>query len=115
MDFFFEYPIQDLIKSSGTRCLRDLITAVETLGNHKPFFSPVTREVILGDFNGGGSRTEVPGTIRNRLTSREREVVQLLAEGMSSKEVASSLSISVKTAKNSLREYHAQIADSLRK
>jgi DNA-binding NarL/FixJ family response regulator len=36
--------------------------------------------------------------IRNRLTSREREIVQLLAEGKSSKEVAVSLGISVKTA-----------------
>ncbi|MGA7919622.1 MAG: LuxR C-terminal-related transcriptional regulator [Candidatus Acidiferrales bacterium] len=36
--------------------------------------------------------------MRDRLTSREREVVRLLAEGKSSKEVASSLSISVKTA-----------------
>jgi DNA-binding NarL/FixJ family response regulator len=84
-----------VIKSDSDR---DLLTAVETLGNHKPFFSSVATEVILGDFNGGSPRTEVPGTIRDRLTSREREIVQLLAEGMSSKEVASSLSISVKTA-----------------
>jgi DNA-binding NarL/FixJ family response regulator len=39
----------------------------------------------------------VPVTPRERLTSREREIVQLLAEGKSSKEVASSLCISVKT------------------
>jgi DNA-binding CsgD family transcriptional regulator len=36
--------------------------------------------------------------INKRLTSREREIVQLLAEGKSSKEVASSLGISIKTA-----------------
>jgi DNA-binding CsgD family transcriptional regulator len=36
--------------------------------------------------------------MRNRLTSREREIVQLLAEGKSSKEVAVALDISVKTA-----------------
>jgi len=34
----------------------------------------------------------------DRLTSREREIVQLLSEGKSSKEVASTLNISVKTA-----------------
>ena len=39
-----------------------------------------------------------PGAIGDRLTSREREIVQLLSEGKSSKEVASVLSISVKTA-----------------
>jgi DNA-binding NarL/FixJ family response regulator len=36
--------------------------------------------------------------LRDRLTSREREIVQLLAEGKSSKEVAVALGISVKTA-----------------
>jgi DNA-binding CsgD family transcriptional regulator len=35
---------------------------------------------------------------RSRLTAREREIVQLLAEGKSSKEVANKLKISVKTA-----------------
>jgi DNA-binding NarL/FixJ family response regulator len=84
-----------LIKSDSDR---DLITAVETLANHKPFFTPRATEVILGNFSTTGTRAEIPGTLRERLTSREREIVQLLAEGKSSKEVASSLCISVKTA-----------------
>jgi DNA-binding NarL/FixJ family response regulator len=77
-----------------------LIIAVETLANHKPFFTPRATEVILGNLNMGGrpTRAQVPATLRERLTSREREIVQLLAEGKSSKEVASSLCISVKTA-----------------
>jgi len=41
---------------------------------------------------------ETPAVPRNRLTSREREILQLLAEGNSSKEVAGALGISVKTA-----------------
>jgi DNA-binding NarL/FixJ family response regulator len=77
---------------------RDLIIAVETLARHKPFFTPHATEVILGSFNPGGPIKEIPELIRERLTSREREIVQLLAEGKSSKEVASSLGISVKTA-----------------
>jgi len=86
-----------IIKSDSDR---DLIIAVETLANHKPFFTPRATEVILGNLNMGGSptRAQVPATLRERLTSREREIVQLLAEGKSSKEVASSLCISVKTA-----------------
>jgi len=86
-----------IIKSDSDR---DLIIAVETLANHKPFFTPRATEVILGNLNMGGSptRAHVPATLRERLTSREREIVQLLAEGKSSKEVASSLCISVKTA-----------------
>ena len=86
-----------IIKSDSDR---DLIIAVETLANHKPFFTPRATEVILGNLNMGGppTRAQVPATLRERLTSREREIVQLLAEGKSSKEVASSLCISVKTA-----------------
>jgi DNA-binding NarL/FixJ family response regulator len=74
------------------------VIAVETLASHKPFFTPRATEVMLTNFNEGRTHTEVPETMRDRLTSREREIVQLLAEGKSSKEVASSLCISVKTA-----------------
>jgi len=77
---------------------RDLIIAVETLANHKPFLTPRATEVMLTSFKEGRMRPELPTTLRDRLTSREREIVQLLAEGKSSKEVASSLNISVKTA-----------------
>jgi DNA-binding NarL/FixJ family response regulator len=84
-----------VIKSDSDR---DLVIAVETLSNHKPFFTPRATEIILGGFSGNRSFTESPESMHERLTSREREVVQLLAEGKSSKEVASSLGISVKTA-----------------
>jgi DNA-binding NarL/FixJ family response regulator len=53
---------------------------------------------MLTNFNEGKTKADLPETMRDRLTSREREIVQLLAEGKSSKEVASSLNISVKTA-----------------
>jgi DNA-binding NarL/FixJ family response regulator len=85
-----------IVKSDSDR---DLIIAVETLATHKPFFTPRATEVILSNFQTGGVRpTELPESVRDRLTSREREIVQLLAEGKSSKEVAASLNISVKTA-----------------
>jgi DNA-binding NarL/FixJ family response regulator len=77
---------------------RDLMIAVETLANHKPFLTPRATEVMLTSFKEGKMRPELPTALRDRLTSREREIVQLLAEGKSSKEVATSLSISVKTA-----------------
>lgn len=84
-----------IVKSDSDR---DLIIAVETLSHHKPFLTPRATEVILSKFNGIGTSAELPETVRDRLTSREREIVQLLAEGKSSKEVATSLGISVKTA-----------------
>jgi DNA-binding NarL/FixJ family response regulator len=77
---------------------RDLIVAVESLSNHKPFFTPRATELILGNFNAKGGTTAAPGAIGDRLTSREHEIVQLLSEGKTSKEVAFVLGISVKTA-----------------
>jgi DNA-binding NarL/FixJ family response regulator len=78
---------------------RDLIAAVEALANHKPFFTAQTTEMMLAKFNKKRLSSEKPAepTSRDRLTSREREVVQLSAEGKSTKEIASSLSVSVKT------------------
>jgi DNA-binding NarL/FixJ family response regulator len=77
---------------------RDLIIAVEALAKHKPFFTACATEVILSQTDFSGNLKNIPGEIRDRLTSREREIVQLLAEGQSSKEIAVSLNISVKTA-----------------
>lgn len=75
---------------------RDLIAAVEALANHRPYFTPRAADVTLGRVRGEGPGfREFAG---NRLTPRELEIVQLLAEGKSSKEVAASLSISIKTA-----------------
>jgi DNA-binding NarL/FixJ family response regulator len=84
-----------IVKSDSDR---DLIIAVEALANHKPFFTTRVTEVILSRFSSGGPVKNVPELIRERLTAREREIVQLIAEGKSSKEVASSLGISIKTA-----------------
>jgi DNA-binding NarL/FixJ family response regulator len=77
---------------------RDLISAVEALSNHKSFFTSRASDVILGRVRGYSQGEDMKQLGRQRLTPREREIVQLLAEGKSSKEVADSLSISVKTA-----------------
>jgi DNA-binding NarL/FixJ family response regulator len=83
-----------LVKSDSDR---DFLIAVETLANHKPFFNALSTEVILGTFNTGGPVKNIPERIRERLTSREREIVQMLAGGKTCREVASSLGITVKT------------------
>jgi DNA-binding NarL/FixJ family response regulator len=84
-----------IVKSDSDR---DLLVALEALSNHKPFFTPRATELMLSSISGGSTRLEDVETVRDRLTPREREIVQLLSEGKSSKEVASALSISVKTA-----------------
>ena len=54
--------------------------------------------MLLNGFSNKTPATEVQAITRDRLTPREREITQLLAEGKSSKEVAVALGISVKTA-----------------
>jgi DNA-binding NarL/FixJ family response regulator len=75
----------------------EIVSAVEALASHKPFFTSYATEMLLaGCARDGGSRP--PAQTGERLTSREREIVQLLAEGRTSKEIATKLNISAKTA-----------------
>jgi DNA-binding NarL/FixJ family response regulator len=83
-----------LLKSDATR---DLLHAIEALATHRSFFTSSAAQTLIDGFcnqDSGKSGT----LLRHRLSSREREIVQLLAEGKSSKEVAVALNISVKTA-----------------
>jgi DNA-binding NarL/FixJ family response regulator len=76
---------------------RDLIAAVESLCQNKPFFTARVSEMMIEGYLKGGGAAEMNKEALNPLTTREREIVQLLAEGKSNKEVASLLAISVKT------------------
>jgi DNA-binding NarL/FixJ family response regulator len=76
---------------------RDLAMAVETLAKHKPFFTPIATEALLNNLGTGVVAAEAEPR-DTRLTSREREILQLLSEGKSSKEVAGVVGISTKTA-----------------
>ena len=77
---------------------KDLVTAVDALCHHRTFFSSKVSEMLLHSYLRRSDRTESVDTTRSRLTAREREIVQLLAEGKSNKEVATALNISIKTA-----------------
>ena len=73
-----------ILKDEADRVLLD---AVQALSQHKPFFSVRVSDV-----------SDPARSSRSRLTPREREILQLLAEGKSNKEVANLLNISVNTA-----------------
>ena len=78
---------------------RDLVAAVDALRHHKPYFTTKVSEMVLTEYLRRGPRVEeLADAPRLALTPREREIVQLLAEGKSNKEVANALEISVKTA-----------------
>jgi DNA-binding NarL/FixJ family response regulator len=76
---------------------KDLVAAVEAVSLRRSFFTQKAGEMVVNGFRGRNLRPEGQ-EFKSRLTSREREIVQLLAEGKSSKEVATALGISVKTA-----------------
>jgi len=70
--------------------------AVEALSHHKPFFTAKVSQALLDAFLKSDAKPD-EGSVFRTLTSREREIVQMLAEGKSNKEIANKLSISVKT------------------
>jgi DNA-binding NarL/FixJ family response regulator len=83
-----------VLKSDASK---DLLAAVEALANRRSFFTSGAAQILVDEFRNQAS-AQKPSVLVRRLSAREREVVQLLAEGKSSKEVAVALGISVKTA-----------------
>jgi DNA-binding NarL/FixJ family response regulator len=69
-----------------------LMVAVDALLRHVPFLTARIAKLIAREKRGGLSKAP-----KGRLTSREREIAQLLAEGKTNKEVAAALGISAKT------------------
>ena len=77
---------------------RELISAVEALGNRRSYFTREASEILLNGLARPDVVVDSKSVPRERLTAREREIVRLLAEGKSSKDVSTALGISVKTA-----------------
>jgi DNA-binding NarL/FixJ family response regulator len=73
-----------------------IVAAVEALSRHKPFFTSNVSEAMLDSFL---RTTKAPEEVQfsRAITGREREIIQLLAEGKSNKKISAMLGISVKT------------------
>ena len=74
----------------------DLLPAVSAVASGKPFFSPAVTSVLMEDYV-RQLRARGLSDSYELLTDREREVLQLLAEGRSNKEVAALLDVGVST------------------
>jgi two-component system response regulator NreC len=74
----------------------DLLQAVNELAHGRSFFSPVIARVMLDDYVRQGADRAVSDRWES-LSEREREIVQLIAEGKTNKEIAALLSISPST------------------
>ncbi|MFZ5926586.1 MAG: response regulator transcription factor [Acidobacteriota bacterium] len=74
----------------------DLVRAVRVAAQGKPFFSPAIAQALLDDYMRSLQQRNQQDSY-SLLTDREKEVLQLLAEGRSNKEVAQLLNLSVYT------------------
>ena len=74
----------------------DLIPAVRAVAAGKPFFSPTVAAVLMEDYV-RQLRARGLSDSYDLLTDREREILQLLAEGRSNKEVAALLDVGLST------------------
>lgn len=81
-----------ILKTAG---LQHVEAALRALAAHKPYFTSNMGEILFARFLQGTKASTMESD--GRLTDREREIVQLLAEGRRNKQVAHALGISVET------------------
>jgi two-component system, NarL family, response regulator NreC len=85
-----------LLKESAEE---DLLRAVRAVASGKPFFSPAITQTLLEDYMRVLKQDGLSDTYE-LLTAREKEVLQLLAEGKTNKEVANILQVSLYTVES---------------
>jgi two-component system response regulator NreC len=87
----------------------DLVRAIRAVAEGKSFFSPAVSKVLLDDYMRKLQRTGAEDSY-DLLTPREREMLQLVAEGNSNKEIAATLNLSVYT----IETHRANIMEKLK-
>lgn len=93
----------------------DILHAIQAVGKGEAIFSPAVARRVIDFFT--GARSEVEGPVPTRafpeLTVREREILDLIAQGLSNPEIASRLYLSPKTVRNHISNIFAklQVAD----
>ena len=83
---------------SKTEAGKHLVAAISTVSQHKPYFTDQVSEIVFARYLQRDRFKTPDPEPHSRLTAREREIVQLLAEGKTNKEIGEALSISTRTA-----------------
>jgi len=99
-----EYALQALKAGASGYLLKDADLAELELGiwavaRGETYLSPAVSKHLVADYRRRAAEHDQPDPLA-RLTSRHREVLQLIAEGSSTKEIARKLAISVKTVES---------------
>jgi two-component system response regulator NreC len=86
----------------------ELVKAIRTVFSQKTYLGPGISDIVIKDFLTGWQTTS--DSAFSTLTPKEREVLQLLAEGKSTKQIAESLYVSIKTVES----HRKQLMDKLK-
>ena len=73
----------------------DLVRAIESVDNGEPFFSPDISQIVLNQYLEEAGADSSADSVK--LTTRERQVLSMIAEGQSNKEMANHLGVGVRT------------------
>jgi len=79
---------------------RDLVAIVRAVHSGESYVTPALAASLLADLKDEGSDAASNGGILDELTTRERQILELLATGRSNKEIARSLDLAEKTVKH---------------
>jgi DNA-binding NarL/FixJ family response regulator len=88
--------------------LEDLVRAIRTVMGNKTYLSPGISDVVIKDFVSSWGRAAPSGAF-SVLTAREREVLQLMAEGKSTNDIADCLCVSVKTVESHRKQIMSKV------
>jgi DNA-binding NarL/FixJ family response regulator len=93
-----------LLKDSA---FQELVLAIRTLADERTYLSPGVTDAVIKDFV--DRRPEAEASVFSLLTGRQREVLQLTAEGMSTRDIAEHLKVSVKTVETHRQRIMAKL------
>lgn len=86
-----------------------LVAAIKSLLEHKPYFSSEISQIVFSGYLKAGTPEAAADEPTGRISAREREIVQLLCEGATNKEVATKLGLSVKTIETHRKNIMAKL------